>query len=94
MADTAACDRLSVERAPKVVGVHSVHYVPDAVQPKVPPIAAGGSYHFVLGRKGVEDDVFVPLVSNHLSHLLEEATAFVRDKKRNRPDPGRAPSPC
>ena len=36
--NAAACDRLSVDRARKVVDVHSVYYVPSVVQPKVPPL--------------------------------------------------------
>ena len=77
----AACDRLSVDRARKVVDVHSVYHVPNVVQPKVPPLVAGGSYPLVLGRKGLENDVFVPLVVYCLSRFLEEVAAFVQNEK-------------
>ena len=79
--DAAACDRLRVERARKVVDVHIVYHMPNVVHPKVPPLVASGSYPLVLARKGLEDDVFVPLVVYCLSHLFEEVTAFVQDKK-------------
>ena len=79
--DVAACDRLRVERARKVVDVHSVYHAPNVVQPKVQPLVTGGSYPLVLARKGLEDDVFVLLVIYYLSHLFKEVTAFVRDEK-------------
>ena len=79
--NAAACDRLSVDRARKVVDVHSVYHVPNVVQPKVPPLVAGGSYPLVLGRKGLENGVLVPLVMYCLSHFLEEVTAFVQNEK-------------
>ena len=52
--NAVACDQLSVDRARKVVDVYSVAYhVPNVVQPKVPPLVAGGSHPLVLGRKGL-----------------------------------------
>ena len=78
--NAAAYDRLSVDIARKVVDVHSVYHAPNVVQPKVPPLVAGGSYSLVLGRKGLENDVLVPLVYC-LSHFLEEVTAFVQNEK-------------
>ena len=78
--NAAACDRRSVDRARKVVDVHSVYHAPNVVQPKVPPLVAGGSYSLVLGRKGLENDVLVPLVYC-LSHSHEEVTAFVQNEK-------------
>ena len=78
--NAAACDRITVVRARKVVDVHSVYHVPNVVQPKVPTVA-GGSYPLVLGRKGLENDVLAPLVVYCLLHFLEEVTAFVQNKK-------------
>ena len=75
--NAAACDRLSVDRARKAVDVHSVYHVPNVVRPKVPPLVAGGSHPLVLGRKGLENDVLLPIVVYCLSHFLEEVTAFV-----------------
>ena len=92
--NAAACDRRSVDRARKVVDVHSVYHASNVVQPKVPPLVAGGSYPLVLGRKGLENDVLVPLVVYCLSHFLEDVTAFVQKEKISRPGPGRAPSSC
>ena len=40
--NAAACDRLSVDRAGKV-DVQGVYHVPNGIQPKVPPLVAGGS---------------------------------------------------
>ena len=80
--NAAACDRLSADRARKIVHVNSVYHVPNVVQLKVPPLVAGGSYPFVFGRKGLENDVLVPLVVYCLSHFLEEATAFVRNERK------------
>ena len=48
--NAAACDRLSVDRARKIVDVHSVYHVPNVFQPKVPPLVECGSYPLVLGR--------------------------------------------
>ena len=78
--DAAACDRLSVERARKLVDVHSVHHGPDVVQPKISPLVAGGSCPLVLARKRLEDDVLLSLVVYRLSHFFE-VTAFVQDEK-------------
>ena len=79
--DAVVYDWLSVERAQKVVDVHSVYRAPDVVQPKIPPLVAGGPYPLVLGRKGLEDDVFVYFVVYRLPHFLEEILAFVQDEK-------------
>ena len=79
--NAAACDRISVDRARKVVDVHSVYHVPNVVQPKVPPLVAGGSYPLVLGRRGLENDVLLPLVVYCLFHFLEKVTAFVQNEK-------------
>ena len=78
--NAAACDWLNVDRARKVVDVHNVYHAPNVVQPKVPLLVAGGSYPLVLGRKGLENDVLVPLVVYCLSHFLEEVTAFVQNE--------------
>ena len=75
--DVGACDRLSVERARKVVDVHSLCHVPDVAQPKVPPFVAGGLCPLVLAREGLEDVVFVLY---RLSHFFEEVAAFVQDE--------------
>ena len=77
----AACNRLSVDRARKVVDVHSVYHVPNVVQPKGPPLVAGGSNPLVLGRKGLENDALEPLVVCCLSYFLEKVTAFVQNEK-------------
>ena len=69
----AACNRLSVDRARKVVDVHSVYHVPNVVQPKVPPL--------VLGRKSLENDVLALLVVYRLSHFLKKVTAFLQNEK-------------
>ena len=79
--NTAACHRLSVDRARKVVDVHSVYHVPNVVQPKGPPLVAGGSNPLVLGRKGLENDALEPLVVCCLSYFLEKVTAFVQNEK-------------
>ena len=84
----------SVDSARKVFDVHSVYHVQNVVQPKDPPLVAGGSYPLVLGRKDLENDVLVPLIVYCLSHFLEEVTAFVQNEKKSRPYPGRAPSSC
>lgn len=81
----AACDQLSVaiERKGKVVNVHIVLHTPGVIQPKDPLLGYGNSrpdpYPLVLGRKGLTDDVLVPLVVYCLSHLLLKATALVQD---------------
>ena len=77
----AACDRVSGDRARRVVDVHSVYHVPNVVQPEVPPLVAGGSYPLVLGQKGFVNDTLVPLVVYCLYHSLEKVTAFVQNKK-------------
>ena len=79
--NAAACDRLSVDRARKVVDVNSVYHVPNVVQPEVSPLVVGGSYPLVLGRKGLKNDVLEPLVVYCLSHFLEEVTAFAQNEK-------------
>ena len=68
--NAAACNRVTIGNARKVVDEHSVYHVPNVVQPKVPSLVAGGSYPLVLGRKGLENDVFVPPVVHRLSHFL------------------------
>ena len=42
--DAAACDRLRVERARKIVDVRSVYHVPNVIQLKVSPLVDSGSY--------------------------------------------------
>ena len=74
--DTAACDRLRVGRARKVVDTHCTYHAPNVVQSKVPPLVAGGSYPLALAGKGLEDDGLVPLVVYRLSHFFEEVTVF------------------
>ena len=58
-----------------------MYHVPNVVQPKVPPLVAGGSYPLVLGRKGLENYVLVSLVVYSLSHLLEGVSAFVQNEE-------------
>ena len=79
--NAAACDLLNADRARTVVHVHSVYHVPNVVQPKVSPLVSGGSYPPLLGRKGLQNDVLVPLVVYCVSHFLEEVTAFVQNEK-------------
>lgn len=38
--NAAACDRVNVERTPKVVDVYGVYHVPDIVQPNAPQLEA------------------------------------------------------
>ena len=79
--NAAACDRLSVDRARKVVDVHSVYHVPNVFQHKVPPPVECGSYPLVLGRKSLETDFIVPLIVKCQPHFPEDVTAFVQNEQ-------------
>ena len=50
--NAATGDRLRVGKTRKVADLHSVYPVPDAVQPKVSPLVAGGQYPLVFNRGG------------------------------------------
>ena len=78
--NAAACDRLSVDRARKIVDLHSVYHVPNVFQHNVSPLVECGSYHLVLGRKILENGVLVPLIVKCLSHFPEDVTAFVQNE--------------
>ena len=78
--NAAACDRLSVDRARKIVDVHSVYHVPNVFQHKVSPLVECGSYPLVLGRKSLENDVLVPLIVKCQPHFPEDVTAFVQNE--------------
>ena len=79
--NAAACDRLGVEKARTTIDVHSACHVANVVQTKVPPLVPRGSWPLVLVRKGLENDVLVPLVVYYLSHFLEKVTTFVQNEK-------------
>lgn len=73
--NAAACDRLSVRN---VIDMHDAYDVPDFVQIKVPLLVTGVPYPLVLGRKVLENDVFVKLIVHRLPHFLADVTEFIQ----------------
>ena len=59
--DAAPCDRISVERALKVVDVYGVYHV-DVAQPEVPPLVARISYPLIFHIKSSQDGGLAPFL--------------------------------
>ena len=55
----------------KAVDVQGTHNAPNICQVKIPPLVASCADPLVLGRKGLKNDVLVPLVRHWRPHVLQ-----------------------
>ena len=55
-------DRGEVVRTRDAVDVKGTHHASDVCQVKIPSLLAGSTHPLVLGRKGLKNDVLVPLI--------------------------------
>ena len=69
--DPTTRDLGGVIRTGKVVDVQGTHHAPNICQVKIPPLVASCADPLVLGRKGLKNDVLVPLVRHWLARVLQ-----------------------
>ena len=64
-------DRGRVIWVGEAVDVQGTHHASNVCEVEIPPFIAGSTDPLVLGRKGLKNDVFVPLVEYWLAHTLQ-----------------------
>ena len=75
-------DQEGVVRTGKAVDVQGTHHAPNICQAKIPPLVASCADSLMLGRKGLKNDVFVPLVGYWLAHILQTLALVVHGLKK------------
>ena len=75
-------DQEGVIRTGKTVHVQGPHHAPNICQVKIPPLVASCADPLVLCRKGLKNDVFVPLVGYWLPHILQTLAIAVHGVKK------------
>ena len=65
------CDQGEGVQTGKSVDVQGTHHAPNICQLKIPPLVSSCADPLVIGRKGLNYDVLVPLVRHWLAHVLQ-----------------------
>ena len=62
--------------------VQGITHVSNVCEAKIPPLIVGGTDPLVLGRKGLKNDVSVPLAGYWLAHILQTLAIAVHVVKK------------